>query len=524
MTDRPAPAETPDLLALARENLDVMTVSTIIMAQDIRKLVPDDAGIDRVIEWCNETGVTRMFLETYRGRVTADRDQLTRAADRMRAAGLTVDGCVTTTRLGPVIDPDDRYMVCFTRAETLDQCQRAFEYAASIFDVIMIDDFLFTTCQCELCRAARGDRTWSEYRTDVMVQCSRDRILAAARAVNPDVHIIIKFPNWFDMFQVRGYDVPRQTAMFDSIWVGAETREPTNVRWGRLQQYRGFFIMRWLAGVGGAKTGGGWFDGIDTGPVAYVEQARQTVLGGAREMLLFNCGSLLKPANVEQVAIFRRELPELFRLSRLLKGLPAKGVIAVKPPNSDPGDEDGIYDYPGILGLPIVPAAEIPEVADAVFLPTQALGDPDCIEKIKRLIAAQTPILMTDGLASRLEGEVDLDAECIEILEANGEPYSLREIPTDRLARIREHMLTPLGVALDAPRLISLYLLGHEYVAIESFRDEPAEIKLRIEGMNDATVELAMPEDQSVEAKRASESVTLALPARTLALLRVTCR
>ena len=178
MTRDDRSSDAPDLRTLARENLDVMAVSTIIMAGDIARLLPDNAGIDRVIEWCNATGVTRMFLETYRGRTTADRDLLTHAKARLEKAGLTVDGCVTTTRLGPIIDPDDLYCVCFTREETLAECQKAFEYAASIFDVIMIDDFLFTKCECDICRKAKGDRTWSEYRTDVMVNASRDHILA----------------------------------------------------------------------------------------------------------------------------------------------------------------------------------------------------------------------------------------------------------------------------------------------------------------------------------------------------------
>ena len=52
--------------------------------------------------------------------------------------------------------------------------------------------------------------------------------------------------------------------------------------------------MRWLGGIGGAKCGGGWFDPYGTTEATYLEQARQTVLGGARESMLFCYGSLLQ--------------------------------------------------------------------------------------------------------------------------------------------------------------------------------------------------------------------------------------
>ena len=74
-----------------------------------------------------------------------------------------------------------------------------------------------------------------------------------------------------------------------------ETRDPDSARWGRKAQYEAYYIMRWLGGIGGDKTGGGWFDPYGTSPATYVEQARQTVLAGAREMLLFCHASLVEP-------------------------------------------------------------------------------------------------------------------------------------------------------------------------------------------------------------------------------------
>lgn len=43
------------------------------------------------------------------------------------------------------------------------------------------------------------------------------------------------------------------------IWVGTETRDYDNKRWGRKVQYEAYYIMRWLGEIGGSKTGGGRF-------------------------------------------------------------------------------------------------------------------------------------------------------------------------------------------------------------------------------------------------------------------------
>ena len=86
-----------------------------------------------------------------------------------------------------------------------------------------------------------------------MVRLSQDRLLAAAKRVNPKVRLIIKYPQWYDEFHERGYEVVRETADFDRIWVGTETRDYRDRHWGGTPQYEAYFIMRWLGGIGGAE-------------------------------------------------------------------------------------------------------------------------------------------------------------------------------------------------------------------------------------------------------------------------------
>jgi hypothetical protein len=485
---------------LANENKDVLRIATLFTAQNVRDHLGSDEGTDRAIDWCKRTGVTHAFLETFRGNYTVPRELMERAKTRFVDAGLDVSGCVTTTRVGKqstgwnIID-------CYTDVPTQENLQAIFEYTASLFDEIMIDDFLFTDCECDACQEARGDKSWATYRCDLMVDVSRRRILEPARKVNPDVKIIIKYPQWYDNFHNRGYEVVRQTAMYDRIWVGTETRDPDSQRWGRKAQYEAYFIMRWLGEIGGDKTGGGWFDPYGTHEETYVEQARQTVLADAGEMLLFCYGSLQENTGPANVAKLRTEIPGLFKLARLVRGKPLHGIAAPKPPNSDAHDEQYVYDFVGMLGLPLVPTAEIRTDAEAVFLPVHAMKDPALDGKIRKLLAAETPVLMTDGLASKLDQAVR-DDEHVHVLKVNGRPRGLLELTPEQLKPIREKMLAPLGVRFDAPNKVALYLIGQDVIVIESFNDEPVTATLEFDRPARPRKALVLPVDGKAEFTR----------------------
>ncbi|MHC4743769.1 MAG: hypothetical protein ACYS8Z_17780, partial [Planctomycetota bacterium] len=272
---------------LAKSERDLLKISTLFTAQNVRDYLGNEGGMNNAIQWCRDTGVTHVFIETFRDNYTAERKTLESARDRFEAEGFEVSGCVTPTRVGK-ISTGWNVISCYTNRKTQAEMKRIFEYTASVFDEIMIDDFLFTDCECDECKAARGGEFWADYRCHLMVnKVSRELILAAGRAVNPDVKMIIKYPQWYDKFHDRGYEVVRQSADYDKIWVGTETRNFEDPRWGGKVQYEAYFIMRWLGEIGGEKTGGGWFDPFGTTENTYLEQARQTVLADAKEMLLF---------------------------------------------------------------------------------------------------------------------------------------------------------------------------------------------------------------------------------------------
>ncbi len=215
----------------AKANEDTLRISTLFTAQDVRDHLSNEPGIDKAIDWCKQTGVTRVFVETFRDGYTAERPVLEHAKNRFLDAGIEVSGCVTPTGVGKK-STGWSPISCYTDEPTQKRVQEIFEFTASIFDEIMIDDFWFTDCECPECQKARSQQSWPQYRCDLMVKVSRERILAPARAVNPKVKIIIKYPQWYDQFHNRGYEVVRETADFDKIWVGTETRDYEDKQWG----------------------------------------------------------------------------------------------------------------------------------------------------------------------------------------------------------------------------------------------------------------------------------------------------
>src|SRR5204863_4386497 len=203
-------------------------------------------------------------------------------------------------------------------------------------------------------------------------------------------------------FHERGYEVIRETADFDRIWVGTETRNYNDRHWGGTPQYEGFFIMRWLGGIGGPKCGGGWFDPFGTTEATYIEQARQTILGGARESMLFCYGALQHDSGPKNIEALRANLPELLTVAKQVNRRQIVGIAAYKPANSHPKKESRIFDFLGMIGLPLIPTHEFPTHASAGFFSIHALKDPDLVPKLTGFIKAGKPTLLSDGLAEAL--------------------------------------------------------------------------------------------------------------------------
>lgn len=493
----PIQAQT-NLWPLAKDAATVHRFSTLFTAQDVRDSLSSEAATDEAIRWCKASGVTKVYLEEFRDGYQADRATLVRARDHFLAQGFLVSGCVTTTRVGKPSDHWSSEISCYTDPAAQDHLQSIFQYAASLFDEVMIDDFWFTDCTCSNCDAARrsqvvtigshtypvsGD-TWSDYRRALMLHLSEDRLLAAAKSINPRVRLIIKYPQWYDKFQERGYDVTQETAVFDRIWVGTETRDYTNAQWGHTPQYEGYFLMRWLGGIGGEKCGGGWYDWLGTTEHTYVEQGRQTVLAGARESMLFCFGGLHHDTGPADVEALRNNMPELLAVAREVQRREPVGVAAYKPANSNPQDESRVFDFVGMIGLPLTPCHQFPTNASAAFFSVHAMADLDLPSELGQFIQTGRPVLLTDGLVRRIGNRVNLTASNVYVLDVKGQPDSMLALSQARLDDLRAPLLRALQTSFQAPNRVGLYLFRHGGSVVENFNDKPVTVVLNGQSLN----------------------------------------
>jgi hypothetical protein len=381
--------------------------STIITAEGVRDRLSTPQGREEALQFCRRLHISKVYIEVFRNGYEANRGTLEAARDFFSQAGLKVSGAICPTQIGKS-STGYRMVACYTHRANQQRLAQIFRDAASIFNEIIIDDFFFTDCECSECAAAKGASSWPQYRARLMLQVSRDDVLAPARQANPRVRIILKFPNWYDQYQDRGYRVSAESKLYDHIWVGTESRDPSSERWGHKQQYMGFFIYRWLDTIAGQKTGGAWFDPLGTGPEFYLDQAYVSVLAGAPEILLFNFSDLDSERYSAQMNALVSRQPNLSQLSTLVGDW--RGIPAYKPPSSDPGKESSIFDRIGMLAIPLLPTAAFPARARVALFADYALADKSFVPELVQFLQRGGTALVSEDLAHRLDGDPRLPA------------------------------------------------------------------------------------------------------------------
>ncbi len=515
---------------------------TLFTAQDVRDHLSTPAGRQQALDFCRRMGITKVYIEVFRDGYQADASTLETARDFFRKAGLEVSGSVTTTQLGKP-STGWKIVACYTNRANQQHLAQIFRYAARFFNEVIIDDFFFTDCECSECSAAKGDLSWGQYRRELMLRMSREDVLGAARSVNPNVKIILKFPEWYDEFQNRGYVPDKESALYDRIWVGTELRDPSLQEWGHKQQYGAFFIYRWLHSIAGAKTGGAWFDPYGTDPVLYMDQAWTAVLAGAPEIFLFHYGDLNSPHYSGQAAALADKRAELDRLGQLVGDW--KGIPAYKPVSSDPGSESYIFDQIGMLGIPLLPTAKFPANSKAAMFAEYSMSDPDFVPELNHFLAAGGTAFITEGLAHRLNRDPRLSFSAIDLSLRKGELIHVFQpekghivVFSDALPKLsyvdtndRVEQLTPdlrsalnelrrqvsefTVTSLDAPPRVAIYPMGRR-VAVMNYTELPVACHIQ---KRDMSGHLTSDFDES-GARVAPDGETLDLPPHSLIVVQ----
>ena len=377
----------------------------------------------------SQVKVDKVYIEVQRGRELAS-DQLLESVKRFFTdRGVQVAG---GSAFSDQSATGQFQSFCYTSAADRDFVRRTSELAARHFDEYILDDFFFVTTKFDSDIAAKGARSWTDFRLALMDEAGASLILKAAKDVNPKVRVVIKFPNWYEHFQGLGFDLDKEPRIFDGIYTGTETRDPVTTD-QFLQQYESYEIMRYFENVKPGGNGGGW---IDTYSVRYVdryaEQLWDTVLAKAREITLFNWRDLIEPApagardawkdvptSLDYGAIAAGYHPgpggpatpswatvagASLRQADLVLGKLGNpvGIASYKPYQSS--GEDFLHDFIGMIGIPVDLRPEFPRDARLVLLTESAKSDPDIVAKIKGQLEDGKSVVITSGLLRALKG------------------------------------------------------------------------------------------------------------------------
>jgi hypothetical protein len=372
----------------------------------------------------------KVYLETYRSGRFADDATLDALKKFFAQHGIAVAGGIaySAPEHGGQFSTLD-----YENAVDREECRRAVEMAARHFDEVILDDFFFYTTKSDADIAAKGSRSWTQYRLEKMREVAEDLVLKPARAINPRVKVTIKYPNWYEHFQGLGYDLDVEAKKFDAIYTGTETRDP-EITDQLLQQYESYLIFRYFDNIRpGGGNRGGWVDTYATRYVdRYAEQLWDTLFAKAPEITLFNWSDLASPEALKPGERSWSGQQTSFNWDAMLRSSKASpqdgapgwaraagyaleqadsvigylgkpvGIASYKPYQSS--GEDFLQNYLGNLGIPIELTPEFPTEAPLVLLTESAMHDPKIVEKIERQLVAGKSVVITSGLLRALQG------------------------------------------------------------------------------------------------------------------------
>ncbi len=421
------------------KNFDVALYSRVYETQQMK----DPAWLEsRWAAVSKNMKVDKIYLETHRDTVIVDQATLDQAKQFFRSKGLKVAGGITIT----ISERNQFETYCYANPEHRALLKKVVEFTARNFDEFILDDFFFTDCKADTDIAAKGNRTWTAFRLQQMDEAARNLIIAPARAVNPKVKVVIKYPNWYDHFQNLGFNLETEPRLFDGVYTGTETRDPAGNQ--HLQQYHGYSIVRYFDNLKPGANFGGWVDqgGMNL-PNRFEEQLWLTLFAKAPEVTIFNIGAIYSPSRTPDGTVVpdsraaKLAGPVFERVDAFLgqMGKPI-GVKTYKPFHSY--GEDHLPSYLGMIGVPMDITPTFPAEANTILLTEQARFDPTIVAKIKQQLTDGKTVVITSGLLKALQGK---GIEDVVELEYTGRTVATREFAVGFMGR---------GPKLDADILI----------------------------------------------------------------------
>jgi len=436
-----------DMWSLATTRKSDLCLGVYMTAQTVDQLLTTSAGRREVVSLLKCNGITKVYLEVHRCGLVISPEVLKSSVEFLNSNGFDVVGGIATLPGRDIGVPQKGLLTWLNwqNPKSQNDMRKIMEDAAPLFNTFIIDDFFCTSDTSDESKAAKGNRSWSEYRRSLLTEVAQSVMIKPAKAKNPSLKIIIKYPQWYDRFHLFGYDLSTEPALFDGVWVGTETRGQYTQRYGFVQPYEGFINFRWISTLSGDKIGGAWFDHGDCTDIDFIEQAYQSVLSGAKELVIFNFDSFVSGHPGHHLLL--QDFEKLADLAKEIAKNPVQGAVGYKPVNSDAGGDLYLMDYIGMFGVSLVPDSNYPENGPVIFLPTQAAADHEILPKVLKSLSKGAKIIMTTGfLANAKEGE--------KLAQLAGIKWPLTTQQTSSETVIVENKPTQLKIPLSTDYLI----------------------------------------------------------------------
>ena len=362
-----------------------------------QKLESDYEFIEKYI------GLDKVYLETHRDDIDVDRDKIMMIKNFLEDKGVIVSGGITTT----VCDFEGAEQgkrrlfntFCYTDPAMREKIKDMAEYAAGIFDEVILDDFYFTDCSCERCIKEKGDRDWVTFRKDLMNDVSKNLIVDPAKKINPKIKMIIKYPNWRESYHFTGYLPNDQQDIFDATYIGTETRSPKYAD-QHLPEYLSYSLVRYMENAWPRRNGGGWFDTYQCWSVdRYMEQAYLTAFAKAKELMFFQWSDLIENHFVGGMKI------QLNKIDTMLDKTGEPTGVATYIPYAS-GGENHLEMRLGMLGIPIETTPVFPSDKKVILFTESAACDETVAEKIKGFVETGGDAVITTGFLRRTGDEL----------------------------------------------------------------------------------------------------------------------
>ena len=314
-----------------------------------------------------------------------------------------------------------------------DFLRRVVEVAARHFNEVIFDDWFFMSSKTAADIAAKGNKSWTQYRLDAWDEAAENLVIKPGKAINPNFKLIIKYPNWYEHYQGLGYDVDVEPKIFDFVYTGVETRDAIASE-QHLQSYESYSLVRYFENAKPGGNAGAWIDQGDTRYIdRYAEQFWDAGFAKAREFTLWHWAGALQQINVgtrpwqaTDTSLNLQKVRDSYKAPAAGGGAGAMtgrvsgyaleqldtflgqlgnpiGIPAYRPPHAI--GEEFLYDYLGMIGIPIDLHPNFPTNGNVCLLDEGAKYDPDIVNKIKAQLSAGKNVIITSGLLRALNGK-----------------------------------------------------------------------------------------------------------------------